>query len=194
MIFIAPNMAVGATAAGQNSGSITTDTVNTVAMTASGTASARFFSQAGQTPGQYGLVLADSNMVWPGAPVGTSPTIMPAIDLSAGNYDFATLGGAGNCSQTHYLVVTVGDPAAGNAIIMPDPAAAGLPPGARWTISFNDGSGQPQLVAFPAVPLNGAFTQIEASAQGAVTIFTDGVGWYVESVVDTSGAGRIRFL
>jgi len=194
MIFIAPNMAVGATAAGQNSGSITTDTVNTVAMTASGTASARFFSQAGQTPGQYGLVLADSNMVWPGAPVGTSPTIMPAIDLSAGNYDFATLGGAGNCSQTHYLVVTVGDPAAGNAIIMPDPAAAGLPPGARWTISFNDGSGQPQLVAFPAVPLNGGFTQIEASAQGAVTIFTDGVGWYVESVVDTSGAGRIRFL
>ena len=135
-----------------------------------------------------------ANHVWPGAPVGSNPTVMPAIDLAAAPYDFATLGGAGNCNQTHYLVVIAGDPAAGNAIIMPDPAAAGLPPGARWTISFNDGSGQPQLVAFPAVPLNGAFNQIEATAVGAVTIFTDGVGWYVESVVDTSGAGRIRFL
>ena len=135
-----------------------------------------------------------ANHVWPGAPVGSNPTVMPAIDLAAAPYDFATLGGAGNCNQTHYLVVIAGDPAAGNAIIMPDPAAVGLPPGARWTISFNDGSGQPQLVAFPAVPLNGAFNQIEATAVGAVTIFTDGVGWYVESVVDTSGAGRIRFL
>ena len=135
-----------------------------------------------------------ANHVWPGAPVGSNPTVMPAIDLAAAPYDFATLGGAGNCNQTHYLVVIAGDPAAGNAIIMPDPAAVGLPPGARWTISFNDGSGQPQLVAFPAVPLNGAFNQIEATAVGAVTIFTDGVGWYVESVVDTSGSGRIRFL
>ena len=142
MLFVAPNMAVGATAAGQNSGSITTDTVNTVAMTASGTASARFFSQAGQNPGQYGLVLADSNMAWPGAAVGSSPTIMPAVDLSAGPYDFATLGGAGNCSQTHYLIVVSGDPGGANAIQMPDPAAAGLPPGARWTISFMDGSGR----------------------------------------------------
>ena len=194
MIFIAPNMAVGSTAAGQTSGSITTDTVNTVAMTATGTASAQFFSQAGQTPGQYGLVLSDSNMVWPGAPLGSSPTIMPAIDLSAGNYDFTTLGGAGNCSQTHYLMVIQGDPGGANAIQMPDPAVAGLPPGARWTVSFNDGSGQAQIVEFPAVPLNGAFNQIEASAIGAVTIFTDGTAWFVESVVDTSGAGRVRFL
>ena len=95
MIFIAPNMAVGSTAAGQTSGAIFTDIVNTVDVTATGTASAKGFSQAGQAAGQYGLVLSDSNMVWPGAPVGSSPLIMPAIDLSAGNYDFATLGGAG---------------------------------------------------------------------------------------------------
>ena len=194
MIFIAPNMSVGASAAGQTSGAIFTDTVNTVAMTASGTASAQFFSQAGQTPGQYGLVLSDSNMVWPGAPLGSSATIMPAIDLSAGPYDFASLGGAGNCSQTHYLFVVAGDPAGGNFIQMPDPAAAGLPPGARWTIAFNDGSGNQQTVEFAAVPLNGAFAQIEARAIGAVTIFTDGAGWFVESMVDTSGSGRITFL
>ena len=181
MLFVAPNMAVGATAAGQTSGSITTDTVNTVAMTASGTASARFFSQAGQNPGQYGLVLADSNMAWPGAAVGSSPTIMPAVDLSAGPYDFATLGGAGNCSQTHYLIVVSGDPGAANAIQMPDPAAAGLPPGARWTITFLDNSGQNQIVEFAAVQLNGVYTTVTASAPGAITIYTDGAGWFTES-------------
>ena len=193
MIFIAPNMSVGATAAGQTSGAIFTDTVNTIAMTATGAVSAQGFSQTGQNPGQYGLVLADSNMAWPGAPIGSSPIIMPAIDLSAGPYDFATLGGAGNCSQTHYLFVVAGDPAGGNFIQMPDPAAAGLPPGARWTIAFNDGGGNQQIVEFAAVPLNGVFAQIEARAIGAVTIFTDGAGWFVESLVDTSGSGRITF-
>jgi len=119
---------------------------------------------------------------------------MPIVDLSAAAWDFATLGGAGDCSETHYLVIISGDPGASNAIDMPDPSAIGLPPGSRWTICFNDGSGQPQLVGFPGQPLNGAFAQIEASAIGAVTIFTDGAGWFVESVVDTSGAGRVRFL
>ena len=162
-------------------------------MTATGAVSAQGFSQTGQNPGQYGLVLADSNMAWPGAPIGSSPIIMPAIDLSAGPYDFATLGGAGNCSQTHYLFVVAGDPAGGNFIQMPDPAAAGLPPGARWTIAFNDGGGNQQIVEFAAVPLNGVFAQIEARAIGAVTIFTDGAGWFVESMADTSGSGRITF-
>ena len=90
-------------------------------------------------------------------------------------------------------MVVNGDPGGANSIQMPDPAAIGLPPGGRWTISFNDGSGQQQFVDFPAVPLNGAFAQIEARAIGAVTIFTDGQGWFVESLVDTSGSGRIVF-
>ena len=145
------------------------------------------------TGGGYALVTT-ANHVWPGAPLGSSPTVMPVIDLSAGNYDFTTLGGAGDCSETHYLMVVQGDPGGANAIQMPDPSVAGLPPGARWTVSFNDGSGQAQIVEFPAVPLNGVFNQIEASAIGAVTIFTDGTAWFVESVVDTSGSGRIRFL
>jgi len=182
------SVAVGFTAAGQSSGSISSDV-----MTASNNIAVRY-NQGGATAGTYGLTLSDGNMVWPGAPVGTSVTIMPAIDLAAASYDFATLDGAGNCSQTHYLMVLQGDPGAANAIIMPDPAAASLPPGARWTISFNDGSGQPQFVDFPTVPLNGRFSQIESTAIGAVTIFTDGSGWFVESVVDTSGAGRLRFL
>jgi len=197
MIFIAPNMAVGFAAAGQSSGSISSDTINAVNVAASAniTAVAKLEGADLTTTTTSGYALTTTaNHVWPGAPVGSNPTVMPAIDLAAAPYDFATLGGAGNCNQTHYLVVTQGDPGAGNGIIMPDPAAAGLPAGARWTISFNDGSGQPQLVAFPAVPLNGVFNQIEATAVGAVTIFTDSVGWYVESVVDTSGSGRIRFL
>ena len=196
----APAVAVGFTAAGQTSGSLFTDaliatnTVDSGIITGSQKVGTPAFVQQGAALGTYGLTLSDGNMSWPGAPVGSSPTIMPAIDLAAASYDFATLGGAGNCSQTHYLMVLQGDPGAANAIIMPDPAAASLPPGARWTISFNDGSGQAQIVEFPAVPLNGTFNQIEASAIGAVTIFTDGAGWFVESVVDTSGAGRVRFL
>ena len=144
------------------------------------------------TGGGYALITT-ANHVWPGAVVGSSPVVMPAIDLSAGSYDFATLGGAGQCSETHYLMVVNGDPGGANSIQMPDPSAVGLPPGGRWTISFNDGSGQQQFVDFPAVPLNGAFAQIEARAIGAVTIFTDGQGWFVESLVDTSGSGRIVF-
>ena len=143
--------------------------------------------------GGYALTTT-ANHVWPGAVIGSSATVMPAIDLSAGSYDFATLGGAGDCSETHYLMVVNGDPGGANNITMPDPGAIGLPPGARWTIAFLDGSGQQQIVEFPSVPLNGAFAQIDASALGAVTIFTDGQGWFVESVVDTSGAGRVRFV
>jgi len=197
MIFIAPNMAVGATAAGQTSGSITTDALNAVDMAASNRASAprvdaETFVQGSATAGTYGLVMQDANMVWPGAQVGTSPTIMPAIDLSAGSYVFDTLGGVGNCSQTHYLIIVAGDPGASNAIQMPDPAAVGIPAGARWTICFNDGSGLPQLVDFPSTPLNGTYGQIESTAIGAVTLFTDGRDWFVESQVDTRGGG-IRY-
>ena len=141
--------------------------------------------------GQYALTTT-SNHVWPGAAVGSSPTVMPAIDLAAASYDFATLGGAGNCSQTHYLIVAQGDPAAGNAIVMPDPAAAGLPAGARWTITFTDGSGQPQIVAFPVVPLNGVFSTITANSTAAVTLFTDGQGWFTESDAQTA-AGRLIY-
>ncbi len=139
--------------------------------------------------GQYALVTT-SNHVWPGAPVGTSATVMPAVDLTAGNYDFLTLGGAGNCSQTHYIMVTVGD--RNNQIDMPDPGIAGLPPGSRWTFNFGDPAGNSQKIQFVS-PLNTAYTLIEARTIGAVTIFTDGVAWYVESMVDTSGAGLIVF-
>ena len=143
------------------------------------------------TGGGYALTTT-ANHVWPGANVGTSATVMPAVDLAAGPYDFATLGGAGDCSETHYLVVVSGDPGGANSILMPDPSAIGLPPGARWTISFNDPSGLPMLVEFPAVPLNGTYTLIEATAIGAVTLFTDGVEWFVESQVDTRG-GAINY-
>ena len=64
---------------------------------------------------------------------------------------------------------------------MPDPAAASLPPGSRWTITFVDGSGQPQIVEFAAVPLNGAYTTVTSSATGAITIYTDGAAWFTES-------------
>ena len=140
--------------------------------------------------GGYALTTT-ANHVWPGAQVGTSNTIMPAIDLQAGNYDFASLGGAGDCSETHYLVIIQGDPG-GNSIQMPDPSAVGLPAGSRWTISFNDGSGQPQFIDFPSTPLNQNYTQVESVGQGAITFFTDGRDWFTESVIDMRG-GAIRF-
>jgi len=139
--------------------------------------------------GQYALTTT-SNHIWPGAPVGTSPTVMPAVDLTTGNYDFLTLGGAGNCSQTHYIMITVGD--RNHQIDMPDPGVAGLPAGSRWTFNFGDAAGNSQKIQFVS-PLNTAYTLIEARTIGAVTIFTDGVAWYVESMVDTSGAGLIVF-
>ena len=142
------------------------------------------------TGGGFALTTT-ANHVWPGAQVGTSPTIMPAIDLQGGNYDFESLGGAGNCSETHYLVIVQGDPG-GNSIQMPDPQAAGLPAGSRWTIAFNDASGQPQYIDFPATPLNGNYVQVESTGLGAITIFTDGRDWYGESVIDMRG-GAIRF-
>ena len=64
---------------------------------------------------------------------------------------------------------------------MPDPAAAALPPGSRWTITFLDNSGQPQIVEFAAVQLNGVYSTVTASATGAITIYTDGAGWFTES-------------
>lgn len=195
MIFSAPNMAVGFAAAGQSSGSISSDTINAVNVAAGAnvTAIGKINGADLTTTTTTGYALTTTaNHVWPGAPVGSNPTVMPAIDLAAAPYDFATLGGAGNCRQTHYLIVTQGDPAAGNAIVMPDPAAAGLPAGARWTITFTDASGQPQIVSFPLVQLNGVFATITASSTAAVTLFTDGQGWFTESDAQTA-AGRLVY-
>ncbi len=145
------------------------------------------------TPPTNSITLA-SNMAYPGAPVGSSPTVNPAIDLSAGAYDFLTLNGAGGCTETYYLFIVAGDPGGGNAITMPDPAAAGLAPGQEWIIVNVDGSGVPGLVDFSASPLAGAFAAISFAAIGAVTLTTDGVNWYPTSMVDTSGGGRVQFL
>ncbi len=206
MIFIAPNMAVGFTAAGQTSGSISTDaltatnTVNSGIITGSQKVGTSAFVQQGAAAPTYGLTLTDANMAWPGASLGTSTTIMPAIDLSAGNYDFATLGGAGNCSQTHYLFIVVGQ--APNAILMPDPAAAGLPAGSRWTFHNLENSGGSSLIEFgaqvvpPCPPLSQTFTNIEFNGIGSVTLFTDGLEWFVESdtCVQNRGAITINYV
>lgn len=186
----APALAVGFTAAGQSSGSISSDV-----MTASNNIAVRY-NQSGATAGTYGLTLSDANMSWPGAPVGSSTTIMPAIDLSAGNYDFATLNGAGNCSQTHYLMITVGSQGA-DAILMPDPGAVGIPPGSRWTICCLDNVGGMGNIEFggqvvPACPpLAGVFTNVIISGIGSITLFTDGASWFVESDTVVQNRGRI---
>lgn len=186
----APALAVGFTAAGQSSGSISSDV-----MTASNNIAVRY-NQSGATAGTYGLTLSDANMSWPGAPVGSSTTIMPAIDLSAGNYDFATLNGAGNCSQTHYLMITVGSQGA-DAILMPDPGAVGIPPGSRWTICCLDNVGGIGNIEFggqvvPACPpLAGVFTNVIISGIGSITLFTDGASWFVESDTVVQNRGRI---
>jgi hypothetical protein len=184
------SVAVGFTAAGQSSGSISSDV-----MTASNNIAVRY-NQSGATAGTYGLTLSDANMSWPGAPVGSSTTIMPAIDLSAGNYDFATLNGAGNCSQTHYLMITVGSQGA-DAILMPDPGAVGIPPGSRWTICCLDNVGGMGNIEFggqvvPACPpLAGVFTNVIISGIGSITLFTDGASWFVESDTVVQNRGRI---
>ena len=202
----APAVAVGFTPAGQTSGSINTDalmatnTVDSGIITGAQKVGTPAFVQQGATPPTYGLTLTDANMVWPGAALGSSTTIMPVIDLSAGNYDFATLNGAGNCSQTHYLFIQVGQ--APNAILMPDPAAAGLPAGARWTIHNLDNSGNTSLIEFgasvvpPCPPLSQTFGIIEFTGIGSVTLFTDGVEWFVESdtCVQNRGALTINYL
>ena len=184
------SVAVGFTAAGQSSGSISSDV-----MTASNNIAVRY-NQAGAPAGTYGLTLSDANMSWPGAAVGSSPTIMPAIDLSAGNYDFATLNGAGNCAQTHYLMITVG----GNgpeAILMPDPAAVSIPPGSRWTICCLDNVGGIGNIEFggqttpPCPPLAGVYTNVTFSGIGSITLFTDGTSWFVESDTVVQNRGRI---
>jgi hypothetical protein len=164
-------------------------------MTASNNIAVRY-NQSGATAGTYGLTLSDANMSWPGAPVGSSTTIMPAIDLSAGNYDFATLNGAGNCSQTHYLMITVGSQGA-DAILMPDPGAVGIPPGSRWTICCLDNVGGMGNIEFggqvvPACPpLAGVFTNVIISGIGSITLFTDGASWFVESDTVVQNRGRI---
>ena len=202
----APAVAVGFTPAGQTSGSINTDalmatnTVDSGIITGAQKVGTPAFVQQGATPPTYGLTLTDANMVWPGAALGSSSTIMPVIDLSAGNYDFATLNGAGNCSQTHYLFIQVGQ--APNAILMPDPAAVGLPAGARWTIHNLDNSGNTSLIEFgasvvpPCPPLSQTFGIIEFTGIGSVTLFTDGVEWFVESdtCVQNRGALTINYL
>ena len=183
------SVAVGFTAAGQSSGSISSDV-----MTASNNIAVRY-NQAGAPAGTYGLTLSDANMSWPGAAVGSSPTIMPAIDLSAGNYDFATLNGAGNCAQTHYLMITVG----GNgpeAILMPDPAAVGIPPGSRWTICHLDNGGLGNIefggqTTPPCPPLAGVYTNVTFAGIGSITLFTDGTSWFVESDTAVQNRGRI---
>jgi len=186
----APALAVGFTAAGQSSGSISSDV-----MTAGNNIAVRY-NQSGATAGTYGLTLSDANMSWPGAPVGSSTTIMPAVDLSAGNYDFATLNGAGNCSQTHYLMITVGSQGA-DAILMPDPGAVGIPPGSRWTICCLDNVGGMGNIEFggqvvPACPpLAGVFTNVIISGIGSITLFTDGASWFVESDTVVQNRGRI---
>lgn len=202
----APAVAVGFTAAGQTSGSLFTDaliatnTVDSGIITGSQKVGTPAFVQQGAAAPTYGLTLTDANMAWPGAALGSSTTIMPAIDLSAGNYDFATLNGAGNCSQTHYLFIQVGQ--APNAILMPDPAAASLPAGSRWTIHNLDNAGNTSLIEFgaqvvpPCPPLSQVFTNIEFNGIGSVTLFTDGVEWFVESdtCVQNRGAITINYL
>ena len=201
-----PAMAVGFTPAGQTSGSLFTDaliannTVDSGIITGSQKVGTPAFVQQGAGAGTYGLTLNDANMAWPGAALGSSTTIMPAIDLSAGNYDFATLNGAGNCSQTHYLFIQVGQ--APNAILMPDPAAVGLPAGSRWTIHNLDNAGNTSLIEFgaqvvpPCPPLSQVFTNIEFNGIGSVTLFTDGLEWFVESdtCVQNRGAITINYL
>ncbi len=202
----APAVAVGFTPAGQTSGSLNTDaliatnTVDSGIITGSQKVGTPAFVQQGAAAPTYGLTLTDANMAWPGAPLGSSTTIMPVIDLSAGNYDFATLNGAGNCSQTHYLFIQVGQ--APNAVLMPDPAAAGLPAGSRWTIHNLDNAGNSSLIEFgaqvvpPCPPLSQVFTNIEFNGIGSVTLFTDGVEWFVESdtCVQNRGAITINYL
>ena len=202
----APAVAIGFTPAGQTSGSINTDalsatnTVDSTIITAIQKVGTPSFVQQGAAAPTYGLTLTDANMAWPGAPLGSSTTIMPVIDLSAGNYDFATLNGAGNCSQTHYLFIQVGQ--APNAVLMPDPAAAGLPAGSRWTIHNLDNAGNTSLIEFgaqvvpPCPPLSQVFTNIEFNGIGSVTLFTDGLEWFVESdtCVQNRGAITINYL
>ena len=190
------SVAVGFTGAGQSSGSISSDIITaTDSMSTSNNIAVRY-NQANAPAGTYGLTLADANMSWPGATVGSSTTIMPAIDLSAGNYDFATLGGAGNCAQTHYLMITVGGQA-GEAILMPDPGAVGIPPGSRWTICCLDNVGGIGNIEFggqttpPCPPLAGAYTNVVFSGIGSITVFTDGASWFVESDTVVQNRGRI---
>jgi hypothetical protein len=85
---------------------------------------------------------------------------------------------------------------------MPDPAAAGLPAGSRWTIHNLDNAGNTSLIEFgaqvvpPCPPLSQVFTNIEFNGIGSVTLFTDGLEWFVESdtCVQNRGAITINYL
>ena len=151
---------------------------------------------AGYTAPLGGLKI-DSNMQFPGEPVGISATVNPTIDLSAGNYDFETLGGNGNCTETMALFIVAADPFGANVVSMPDPAAAfggaGLPPGMIWTIHNLDGSGQPIIVDFALSSVWGQARAVIFEAVGSVTVYTDGVGWYGVALTDGSNGGRVRW-
>ena len=145
-----------------------------------------------------GGLKVESNMQFPGVPVGTSPTVNPAVDLGAGSYTFEDLNGAGPCVNTMALFVVAGDPGGVNSIVMPDPAAAfggaGLPPGTIWTIHNLEAGGIPVFVDFSASRVWGVVGGCQFDAPGSITFYTDGVGWYGIALTDSSNGGRVFWL
>ena len=144
-----------------------------------------------------GGLKVESNMQFPGVPVGTSATVNPVIDLGAGSYNFEDLNGAGTCVNTMALFIVAGDPLGGNVVTMPDPAAAfggaGLPPGTIWTI-HNLEQNFPVIVDFSASRVWGVAGAVEFRAPGSITVYTDGVGWYGIALTDSSNGGRVTWL
>ena len=51
----------------------------------------------------------------------------------------------------------------------------------EWVAVMSFDTGKPNIVEFAAVQLNGVYTTVTASAPGAITIYTDGAGWFTES-------------
>ena len=139
----------------------------------------------------------ESNMQFPGVPVGSSATVNPAIDLTAGSYTFEDLNGAGTCVNTMALFIVAGDPLGGNVVTMPDPAAAfggaGLPPGTIWTI-HNLEQNFPVIIDFSASRVWGVAGAVEFRAPGSITVYTDGVGWFGIALTDSSNGGRVTWL
>ena len=139
----------------------------------------------------------ESNMQFPGVPVGSSATVNPAIDLTAGSYTFEDLNGAGTCVNTMALFIGAGDPLGGNVVTMPDPAAAfggaGLPPGTIWTI-HNLEQNFPVIIDFSASRVWGVAGAVEFRAPGSITVYTDGVGWFGIALTDSSNGGRVTWL
>ena len=139
----------------------------------------------------------ESNMQFPGVPVGTSATVNPVIDLTASSYNFEDLNGAGTCVNTMALFIVAGDPLGANTVVMPDPAAAfggaGLPPGTIWTI-HNLEQNFPVIVDFSAARVWGVAGAVEFRAPGSITVYTDGQGWYGIALTDASNGGRNVWL